>query len=455
MKLSTKHALVFAFALALVSPATVFATNGMNMIGYGAKATGMGGVGVAYPQDAMAVAYNPASMTEVGQMRLDATLEMFYPPRAVRDESGLLGTTDQSSADKIFPIPAIGAVMSSPYTPVALGMAVVGAGLGTNYNQTRTTDTNGNCVPNFYDPCGTVTPYKHVGVFLMQMQMLPSIAYRVTDTQSVGVSLVIAMQTFRAFGLEAFGNIGFSGDANHLTNNGNDWSFGGGYRVGWFGKFFNQRLNLGVNYAPQVNMQKFNEYSGLFAGHGEFDIPESYSAGMAFKLTDKSHVAFDIVRINWAKVRSIGNKGPNAADPINLNPNGICSSSPSNAPECNLGGDLGMGFGWHDQTVYKLGMDYKWSPTLTLRAGVNYGKSPIQPDQVLFNMLAPATVEKHITFGYTQAIDKDSDYTFTYMHAFKNTISGPTPFPPPSTQGDNASITMSQTSLSLAYGLKF
>ena len=455
MKLPIKHALVLAFALAMVSPVTVFATNGMNMIGYGAKATAMGGVGVAYPQDAMAVAYNPASMTDVGQMRFDATLELFYPPRSVRNESGLLGTTDQASADKIFPIPALGAVMSDPNPPVALGMAIVGAGLGTNYDQTRTYDSNGNCVPNFYDPCGTVTPYKHVGVFLMQMQMLPSIAYRVTETQSIGISLVIAMQTFRAFGLEAFGDIGFSGDANHLSNRGNDWSFGGGYRLGWFGKFFNQRLNLGLNYAPQVNMQKFNEYSGLFAGHGEFDIPESYSAGMAFKITDKSHVAFDIERINWSKVRSIGNLGPNASDPNNLNPNGKCITSPANAPECNLGGDLGMGFGWQDQTVYKLGMDYKWSSTLTLRGGVNYGKSPIPKDQVLFNMLAPATTEKHITFGYTQAIDKDSDYSFTYMHALRNTISGPTPFPPPNKSGDTAAITMAQTSLSLAYGLRF
>jgi long-chain fatty acid transport protein len=461
MKLLTKHTLVLAFALALASPVTVFATNGMNMIGYGAKATGMGGVGVAYPQDAMAVAYNPASMTEVGQMRLDATLELFYPPRAVRHESGLLGTTDADSKDKVFPIPAIGAVMSDKSTPMALGMAIVGAGLGTNYAQ-GATDTNGNCIPNFFDPCITTKPYKRVGVFLMQMQMLPSMAFRVSDTQSVGFSVVIAMQTFRAFGLEAFGDLGFSGDSTRLTNKGNDWSFGGGYRLGWFGKFFNQRLNLGVNYAPQVNMQKFNQYSGLFAGHGEFDIPESYAGGLAFKLTPKTNVAFDILHINWAKVRSIGNLGPNASNSSDLNPNGICGVSSDNptgndgiSSQCNLGGDLGMGFGWHNQTVYKLGMDYRWSPTLTVRGGVNYGKSPIQKDQVLFNMLAPATVEKHITFGFTQTLDKDSDFTFTFMHAFKNTIKGPTMFPVAGTQGDNAALTMAQTSLSFAYGLKF
>jgi hypothetical protein len=36
------------------------------------------------------------------------------------------------------------------------------------------------------------------------------------------------------------------------------------------------------------------------------------------------------------------------------------------------------------------------------------------------------------------------------MHAFKNVIKGPTMFP-----GASASLAMSQTSLSIAYGLKF
>ena len=74
---------------------------------------------------------------------------------------------------------------------------------------------------------------------------------------------------------------------------------------------------------------------------------------------------------------------------------------------------------------------------------------------MLFNLLAPATVEKHVTFGFTHTLDKDSDFTFTFMHAFKKTIKGPTMFPVTGTQGDNAALTMAQTSLSFAYGLKF
>jgi long-chain fatty acid transport protein len=456
MDLTRRQWLAFVLGM-LAAPVPAYATNGMFMIGYGAKSVGMGGIGVAYPQDAMAAAFNPASMTEVGEARLDATIELFSPPRAVRHESGTLGTTDVSSKDDFFPIPAIGAVLSSPETPIAMGMAIIGAGLGTNYNQ----DTSQPCVKNFFNPCVSTTPYSRVGVFLMQMQMLPSMAFRLNENHSIGASLVIAAQTFRAFGLEAFGDIGFSGDSTKLTNNGYDWSFGWGYRLGWFGKFFDKRLNLGVNYAPRVNMQKFNRYTGLFAEHGEFDIPEHYAVGMAFKLTPKMNMAFDIQRIMYNDVRSIGNLGPNAADPIDFNPNGSCGISPGNPtgsdadPACDLGGDQGMGFGWKNQTIYKLGFDYRYSKDLVLRAGYNYGKTPIQDDQVLFNMLAPATVEKHVTFGFTKDLDKESDFSFTFMHAFENTIKGPTVFPPAGTTGNNAAITMSQTSLSFAYGLKF
>jgi long-chain fatty acid transport protein len=438
MKVFTRHSLAMATAFALASPGVVLATNGMYMIGYGAKATAMGGAGVAYPQDGMAAAYNAAGMTEVGESRIDGTVEFFRPPRAVRHDSTTI-SADNRSKDDLFPIPAIGAVMSSPGTPFAMGMAVVGAGLGTNYDQSPGT---------MFDPTGVA--YERVGVFLMQMQMLPSIAFKVNENHSVGASLVIAAQTFRAFGLEAFtsGTFNFTNSTAELTNRGYDWSFGWGVRYGWLGKFLDGKLNLGFNHSPRVSMQKFNRYRGLFAEHGEFDIPENFTAGMAYKFTPRFAVAFDVQRILWNDIASIGHKGPANSGTLGLNP--LCPGGSGGNPECQLGGDLGMGFGWTNQTVYKLGFDYKYSKDLSFRAGYNYGKSPIPEDEVLFNMLAPATVEKHVTFGATYTLKNKDELSFSFMHAFENTIKGPTMFP-----GASAALSMSQTSIGIGYGLKF
>ncbi|QLQ01512.1 MAG: outer membrane protein transport protein [Thiobacillus sp.] len=41
-----------------------------------------------------------------------------------------------------------------------------------------------------------------------------------------------------------------------------------------------------------------------------------------------------------------------------------------------------MGFGWKDQTIYKLGVNWGVNERLQLRAGYNYGKSPIPDDQL-------------------------------------------------------------------------
>lgn len=456
MKIS-KRASAVALAAALAIPPVALATNGMFMIGYGAKGTGMGGAGVAYPQDAMAVAYNPALMPEVESPRFDATLELFRPPRAVVHDAGSpFGFTDVRSKNDLFPIPALGAILSDQGGLVSLGVAMVGAGLGTNYPQKPDT---------FFDPIGDINAdgsrrdaHRKVGVFLMQMQILPSIAYKLSDNHNVGVSLSIAAQTFKAWGLEAFGDLNYSSDPQRLTDEGYDWSFGAGVRVGWLSSFFDKRLRLGLNYAPRVNMQKFNRYSGLFANQGEFDIPENFTAGLAYSLTPKTTVAFDVQRIMWSEIDSIGNPGPLASNPDVFWPKCQDATTDAEIDPCRTGGSKGLGFGWNNQTVYKLGVAYQMNPALTLRAGYNYGKAPIPEDQVLFNMLAPATTEKHYTLGATLMIGKDSDLTFSLMYAPENTIKGPTAFPPtPGTVvvGSNASISMSQTSFGIAYGTKF
>ena len=79
-----------------------------------------------------------------------------------------------------------------------------------------------------------------------------------------------------------------------------------------------------------------------------------------------------------------------------------------------------MGFGWENQTVYKLGVAYQYNDYWVLRAGYNYGKSPIPGDQLTFNTLAPATVERHATLGFTYRPNKSTEMTLAYLHAFNN-----------------------------------
>ena len=60
MKVLTKRIFALGISIGLVLPASVFATNGYFLIGYGTKARSMGGAGVAFAQDSLAAAADAA-----------------------------------------------------------------------------------------------------------------------------------------------------------------------------------------------------------------------------------------------------------------------------------------------------------------------------------------------------------------------------------------------------------
>ncbi|NOX08002.1 MAG: hypothetical protein GXP22_00685 [Gammaproteobacteria bacterium] len=451
-----------AIAASLALPATVFATNGYFLIGYGPKSRAMGGAGVAYGTDSLAAAANPAAMIDV-KSRVDANAEFFLPPRAVYHSSDTTPVNSKSGSN-VFLIPSMGAIYKFNKKMV-MGMAGIGAGLGTRFDQSQP----GN---NFFDFNNKAGTQPTAGVMLMQMQMLPSVAYRVSKKHTIGVSIAMAVQTFRAYGIGDFAD--WSSAPEYLSNNGNDWSYGGGIRVGWLGKFLKKnRLTLGANWSSRVYMSKFDKYRGLFADQGNFDIPPTLTIGASFKVSRQLTVAMDIQKNFFSQVASVGNPGPigkfkgrpvdyistpdcvyTVTDPASPNV-GLTMPCTSLRSENKLGGSRGMGFGWSDQTVFKLGFDYKYNKKWNWRAGLNYGKSPVDPDQIMFSLLAPGIVEKHVTFGFTYKATKRMELSMNYMHAFKNTIEGTT-FQTNRTPGtNNASASMYQDSVGFGWGYRF
>ena len=469
MRFSKQITLLSTCLLALTIPAISNATNGYFLMGFGAKSRAMGGTGVANNTGGMAAAFNPATMID-SDTRFDIGGELFMPPRAVTHQSGVLGYTDEESNQNLFMIPSMGGTYQWN-EKMALGFAFIGAGLKTEYNQTVNSDSckavnagnvpgynAGACPPTFFDPNISVTPSTEAGVELMQMQFIPSIAYKVHKNHTFGASLVLAAQFFRAEGLGAFEDLGFTSKPGDFTDMGWEHAWGGGYRLGWLGNFMDERLKVGVNYSSRVWMDKFQRYQNLFAEQGDFDIPENYAVGVAFDITPAWTVAFDIQKIKYSDVASIANPGP-AADPASVAAGHLFDLCPpgTDPTPCLLGGSKGLGFGWTDMTIYKVGVDWAFNEKINFRAGWNYGKAPIPEDQVLFNMLAPATIEHALTFGGGYFFTEDVTLDANVMIAFNNTIKGPTAFGPggAAVQGSNASLAMGQYSFGATLGIKF
>ncbi len=415
--MQTRKRFIWMLLTGCLVPSAAMATNGYFQHGYGMKAKGMGGAGVAFPQDAIAAATNPAGMAFVGD-RIDFGLDWFRPVRGSEivgnPGPGVNGGLDGSER-KDFLIPEFG-YNRMVNRQLAFGVSVYGNG-GMNTSYTRP-------VPLF----GTTK----AGVDLMQLFIAPTVAYKLNGRHAIGLSLNLAYQRFKATGLQNFVPLSSAGTA--VSDNGYESSTGWGARIGWTGQV-SDAVTLGATYQTRTRMGKLDKYRGLFAEQGGFDIPANYAVGVAVKTTPRLTVAFDVERIEYGSIRSVSNP---------LLPNLFA------AP---LGADGGAGFGWRDTTVYKLGASYRYSDQLTLRGGWNYNRQPIPQQETLFNILAPGVVEHHVTLGATWTLANKSELTVGYMHAFEKKVQGANSVPA-AFGGGNANLKMYQDSIGIAYGWK-
>jgi long-chain fatty acid transport protein len=425
-----------AAGIALAGPA--MATNGYFQIGYGAKSTGMAGASVANPQDTLAGASNPAGMAHVGE-GFDLGFRLFSPTRsATLDCTGIGACTQATSSESdndLFVIPD-GGYTTRINDKMFAGVSVYGnGGMNTSY----TTNLFGEAAFQIggAPPGAGTAAFGKLGVDLIQLMVAPSVTYEVAKGHTLGISPVFAVQRFSAHGLGLFA--GLSTDATKLTNNGDEFSYGIGVRLGWLGQIGNS-VRLGATYASKTYMTKLDDYAGLFADGGSFDIPANAAFGIAVDATPSLTFAADVQRIFYGDVDSIANPGPTAAE-----------IGGAISPDRRLGASNGIGFGWEDIWVFKLGASYKINNAWTVRAGYSHNESPIPDSEVLFNIVAPAVNEDHATLGVSYRSSKNSEWNLSYMHAFERTQTDPST----SFFGSSASISMYQNAVNFSYTRTF
>jgi len=402
------------------------ATDGYFENAYGSRSKGLAGADVAFSQDAISAALNPAGLVYVGT-RLDVEGEFFSPLRQYSASGGngtgfqLTDGTHQSNKN-YYLIPTLGWSYKLDESQ-SLGLALYGNG-GMNTDYAHVTNPNGS-TGVFYSG--------RTGVDMAQGFLQATYAHSFDHGRySLGVSPILAIEYFEAQGLGSFGQQGYSSAPNQLTNNGREYSFGVGYKVGGQAELL-PGVRLGVAYKSRTYMSQLKNYAGLFTGQGSFDIPSSLDTGLSWAVTDSVTTAFDVQQIFYSEVNAVGN-------PI----------QPLFAG-AQLGAGNGPGFGWKDMTVYKFGAQWKQSELLTLRGGFSYGRQPIPSNQVLFNILAPAVQEWHIDGGFSYQLPNKDELSFAFMYSPQGAVSGPNPLSP----GQNVSLAMTQYSLTLGWSRKF
>jgi long-chain fatty acid transport protein len=372
------------------------ATQGTFPHGYGVKSEGMGGVVLALPQDALVGASNPAGMVWVGT-RVDAGLALLKVDNGI----DFAGQTISGSEDNdLYIIPQLGANYMLDEVS-SIGLSVVGNGVGTAYGR----DSN-------------VGGLQRPGSEFQQMVATLSYARKFGERHSLGLGLMLIRQQLDIDGTSSIG-----------LPEGRDESYGAGLRLGYLGRL-SDNLSLGLSYATRGYMDRMKRFDQLLAEGGDLDMPSTYGIGLSYQQGAWT-LAADVQRILWSEVKSLGNPGVGRA---------------SGAP----GDSDGPGFGWRDQTVYRLGLAYQATDSLTLRAGYNDASQVLDSRDGYLGMLAPAANHRHVTLGASYRLANGNELSFAYARSFKDKVHG-------DGLGPDAvsSPYMGQHWLSFSYGVAF
>lgn len=446
-------------ALLLATP--LWATNGYFTHGVGTKNKGMAGAGLALPEEAMSVANNPASALHA-EGKYSLGIAVFSPLRHYETSASMyngqgnsftIGPNSIDSDNNYFYIPHMAGVWKIDDVSAWSAAFYGRGGMNTTWNGgTATFDPDGPGpapvmkLPGTYGG-GIAGGNGAAGVDLNQAFLEIAYARMFGEKFTAGVSLVGVAQVFAARGLSAFAGytetFAASGGTvmpDSLTNNGHDQSYGLGVKLGihWD---WTDSLTFAASYQPKIGMSKLSDYSDLFADSGNMDIPADLKVGLTFRPQESFAISFDLEKIWYNDVVSVGNLFENLFYCPTANP------MATDVSYC-LGGRNGAGFGWQDMTIYKVGGQWTAGNDWTWRAGYSHGKQPIPDSEVLFNILAPGVIEDHLTFGFTRGLSSGDEFSMSFMYGFNKKVTGVNPLDPSQT----ISFDMDQWEVEFTYG---
>ncbi len=366
--------------LSMVTTGILFATNGDNLIGIGAKSRGMGGAGIGISHCAESTLQNPAliSCTKGTSISFGGTI--FMPDMKLK-----MGRADEHDSDadiNLIPSVSISQKLNENWF---LGIGMWGtAGMGVDYRNAQQSPTDSGNM--------------HMITNLQLMEFGASLAYR---RDNIGLAVTPVLQygsldiSYQGFDGKTVGD-GVAQDLGYGVN------FGAYYDV-------TNGVTLGAVYKSEIDMEYKNQLSSATQPFVDFGIfpqamgdhleqPAEIGMGIGYEFGQHT-LAFDAKQIKWSDAKGYKD------------------------------------FGWEDQTVYALGYQFK-GQQWRFRAGYNHATHPISEKQSgssvikagsyaqaggnalnLFNVSGfPATAENHYTIGAGYEFTKNFyiDTAFVY-----------------------------------------
>jgi long-chain fatty acid transport protein len=474
-----KHYQLFSILFLLImfafSSTAAYATNGMNLEGYGPIATGMGGASMAYDNGAAAMMNNPATLGLMPEGdRLDVALGLLGPHITAK----MPGVPDAKSSADAFYMPALGWVRKSGQFAYGAGVFSQG-GMGTEYSaDSFLAAGSGDKVMSQVGFGRVLFPIAYeankdlvIGGSLdfvwasMDLKMaltgaqFGDMVAALGGTQTYGSASGSMVNTLAgAFGSGALTSMSwarfdFADDSNFsgkAKSTGFAGKIGGVYKISdvlAVGAAYHSKTSMGDMEASGATLSMNVSGPGVGGGPAtipvtgkikvkDFQWPQMIGAGVAYQASDKLMLVFDYKWINWKDVLK-DFKMTFTADATQGNPL---------AAGFGLGGqvvDATLIQNWKDQNVFMLGAGYKVTNEFTMRVGANIANNPV-PD-FYNNPLFPAIIKNHYMIGAGYMFSKASsvDASFTYAPEVKVT------------NGQGVTVTHYQANAQVMYSYRF
>lgn len=306
-----KNLRIFALVctLSILTAGTALA-EGFALYEWGARGVGLGGATIARTPDPSAVATNPAATTYLEGQQVQAGFTMIKPYGRIRVDDQRLPADKQGSyklKDAHWFMPAI------YYTHQLNDRLTLGVGEYTRFGL-------GFEYPKKWPGAGIL-----YDVSLVTASVSPTIAYKLTDSLSVGLGvefmyldLELSKYTdLSAMGLAGMGidstvsgdNVGYGGNMSLHYKLNDQWAFGLNYRLPVQHKVTGEaEFDAPTNFVHPVTGQK------PFAQYVDQDVkatvtmPESITFGIAFTPTSDLSIEVGAIWTRWSRFRNFNLK---------------------------------------------------------------------------------------------------------------------------------------------------
>ncbi|MDY0189758.1 MAG: outer membrane protein transport protein [Desulfuromonas sp.] len=378
------HTLLLLLVMVIFCSPTSWATNGMNMIGYGAVSSAMGGADLALVDNVTAMNINPAGLCGCSGTEISVGDSMMQPRNHHEDHHG----NDLLAEEQLMHLPLIAWSHPVKDTPFSIGLGLFAqGGMGLRYENFHLPFADLVDIPQEYDEISSSISY---------VKITPTLAWHSKDCRlKLGICLQGGYATAE---MNMFPNTSISVD----SDGNNNFSFMGmklkdsralttGLRLGFQYRWGDLTLGGAYLTASKLTYKNGNaqiNYSALGEGRVDyaaemsgFNWPRQAGLGCSYNVSDKLKLAVDVDWINWSK----------AVKKIQISLHQTNNDSVPHSLTYNYP------MAWRDQFVFAAGMEYRCDNDLCLRLGYNHGNNPV-PAKNLFPYF-PAIVTDHVTAG--------------------------------------------------------